>query len=56
MSCLPAVLAALVVMQASQAEIEILPAPTGPLKTGRVSFHWKDSSRDELETSAPDDR
>jgi predicted dienelactone hydrolase len=39
----------------AQAE-EILPAPTGTHKIGRVSFHWKDSARDELETSAPDDK
>jgi hypothetical protein len=35
---------------------EPLPAPTGPHKTGRVSFHWKDSERDELETGAADDK
>ena len=33
-----------------------LPAPTGPHKTGRMSFHWKDATRDELETSAPGDK
>ncbi len=33
-----------------------LPAPTGPHKTGRMSFHWKDAARAELETSAPDDK
>jgi hypothetical protein len=33
-----------------------LPAPTGPHKTGRMSFHWKDASRAELETIAPDDK
>lgn len=33
-----------------------LPAPTGPHKIGRTSFHWKDSARAELETSAPDDK
>jgi hypothetical protein len=33
-----------------------LPAPTGQHKIGRTSFHWKDSARDELETSAPDDK
>ncbi len=33
-----------------------LPAPTGPHKTGRTSFHWKDAARPELETSAPDDK
>ena len=48
-------LAALVVLQASAAEMELLPAPTGPHKTGRMSFHWIDSARDELETRAPDD-
>lgn len=39
----------------AQAE-ETLPAPTGPHKIGRVSFHWTDAARDELETSAPDDK
>ena len=33
-----------------------LPAPTGPHKIGRTSFHWKDDKRAELETSAPDDK
>ncbi len=33
-----------------------LPLPTGPHKTGRMSFHWKDAARDELETSAPGDK
>jgi hypothetical protein len=33
-----------------------LPAPTGPHQTGRMSFHWKEASRDELETSAPSDK
>jgi hypothetical protein len=41
--------------QAVRAE-GLLPAPTGPRETGRVSFHWKDDGRDELETSAPDDK
>jgi Platelet-activating factor acetylhydrolase, isoform II len=40
---------------AAQAEAT-LPAPTGPHKTGRISFHWKDAARAELETSAPDDK
>jgi len=40
---------------ASQAEISF-PAPTGPHKTGRMSFHWKDAARAELETIAPDDK
>ena len=35
---------------------ETLPAPTGPHQTGRMSFHWKDSARAELETSAPEDK
>jgi hypothetical protein len=42
--------------EATPAGMEPLPAPTGPHKTGRVSFHWKDPARDELETSAPDDK
>lgn len=33
-----------------------LPAPTGPHPTGRMSFHWKDAARDELETKAADDK
>ncbi|MGH9753715.1 MAG: alpha/beta hydrolase family protein [Blastocatellia bacterium] len=33
-----------------------LPAPTGPHQTGRMSFHWKDAARDELETKASDDK
>lgn len=33
-----------------------LPAPTGPHPTGRMSFHWKDAARDELETKVPDDK
>jgi hypothetical protein len=42
--------------EAAQAGAEPLPAPTGPHKTGRVSFHWKDADRAELETKAPDDK
>lgn len=33
-----------------------LPAPTGSYQTGRLSFHWKDATRDELETKAPNDK
>lgn len=33
-----------------------LPTPTGPHSTGRMSFHWKDAARDELETKAADDK
>lgn len=40
---------------AVQAEVT-LPAPTGPHQTGRMSFHWKDAARDELETKASDDK
>ena len=47
--------ALLVTVSACQAD-ETLPAPTGPHKTGRMSFHWKDAARDELETSTPDDK
>lgn len=32
-----------------------LPAPTGPARVGRTSFHWKDATREELETKAPGD-
>src|SRR6185503_17068438 len=35
---------------------EILPAPTGPYQTGRMSFHWKDNEREELETKATGDK
>lgn len=35
---------------------EVLPKPTGAHTTGRVSFHWIDDARDELETSATDDK
>ncbi|MGH9937826.1 MAG: alpha/beta hydrolase family protein, partial [Blastocatellia bacterium] len=45
----------LVIGAANQAD-DLLPAPTGPHKTGRMSFHWKDAARAELETSAPDDK
>jgi hypothetical protein len=39
-----------------QAGTELLPAPTGPHATGRVSFHWKDEAREELETKRAGDR
>jgi hypothetical protein len=50
------VLGAGLALQAVQAATELLPAPTGSHKTGRMSFHWKDSERAELETSARNDR
>jgi hypothetical protein len=50
------VLGALIALQEVQADVETLPDPTGPHKTGRMSFHWKDAARDELETRAPDDK
>lgn len=37
-------------------QAEALPAPTGPLPTGRMTFHWIDQARPELETSAPNDK
>ena len=43
-------------LQSPHAETELLPPPTGPHKTGRMSFHWRDAARDELETSAADDK
>lgn len=49
-------LVSLLTLQAAQAEMQPLPAPTGPHKTGRASFYWRDATRDELETSAPDDK
>src|SRR5688572_9522191 len=42
--------------RAGQAGTELLPAPTGPHPTGRMSFHWIDSARAELETSEPNDK
>jgi len=47
---------ALALHLAAQAAQEPLPAPTGPLRTGRMTFHWVDSARQELETSASDDK
>ena len=35
---------------------EVLPSPTGPYQIGRMSFHWKDNEREELETKAPGDK
>ncbi len=35
---------------------EVLPAPTGPYKTGRMSFAWKDDDREELETKGDGDK
>ncbi|MCI0587467.1 MAG: hypothetical protein L0323_11565 [Planctomycetes bacterium] len=43
-------------LQASQPGTELLPPPTGPHGTGRMSFHWKDAAREELETLAGDDK
>ncbi len=40
----------------AQGTSDVLPAPTGPHKTGRQTFHWKDTRRDELETKAPGDK
>jgi hypothetical protein len=51
-----AVLGVVVALGAAQASTEPLPAPTGRHATGRMAFHWKDAARDELETSAPDDK
>jgi len=56
MLTLQVLFAALMGLPAPQAEKEPLPAPTGPHPTGRVSFHWKDATRDELDTKAPDDK
>jgi len=50
------ILGVAIALQAAQAGTELLPAPTGPHKTGRMTFHWKDSARDELETSARNDK
>ncbi|MBX3415196.1 MAG: hypothetical protein KF708_21100 [Pirellulales bacterium] len=46
----------LVLLQAAAVADELLPAPTGPHKPGRTSFHWQDDARDELETAAPLDK
>jgi len=40
------ILALIVARQSTQASMESLPAPTGAHKTGRMSFHWTDASRD----------
>ena len=55
--CVFALTILLLATGSATAQTEItLPAPTGPHKIGRTSFHWKDSTRAELETSAPDDK
>lgn len=46
----------LMLKQATAQAEATLPAPTGPHKTGRMSFHCKEATRAELETSAPDDK
>jgi len=56
MSSLTPILAAILAMLAEPPAPEPLPATTGPHKTGRASFHWKDDAREELETSAPGDK
>src|SRR5262245_6426514 len=56
MLTLAVALGALFAIRATQPAAELLPAPTGPHKTGRTSFHWKDAARDELETAALDDK
>lgn len=46
----------LLVVTHATAQTEVtLPKPTGPHPIGRMSFHWKDAARAELETKAPDD-
>ncbi|MGH7461626.1 MAG: alpha/beta hydrolase family protein [Longimicrobiales bacterium] len=45
-----------ILVLAAQSSTGSLPPPTGPFKTGRMSFHWRDSARAELETRTPDDR
>ncbi len=42
--------------QATAQDDVALPALTGPHPTGRTSFHWKDASREELETKASGDK
>lgn len=51
---LPVTLALTIVVQGTPPATEVLPAPTGPHATGRMSMHWRDT-RPELETRAPDD-
>lgn len=46
----------LILTQTALAQTELLPAPTGPHKTGRVSLHWVDDAREELETKADGDQ
>lgn len=40
----------------AQSITDVLPSPTGPYKTGRMSFHWIDTPREELETKATGDK
>lgn len=54
MTILPSLLVCLAAAIAAE-PIE-LPAPTGSFPMGRVSFHWQDSAREELETAAEGDR
>jgi hypothetical protein len=42
-SILKLIVALPVTLTASQGA-DLLPAPTGPHKTGRMSFHWKDAA------------
>ena len=51
-----AIVAAFFALQSPQSDDEPLPRPTGPHATGRTAFHWRDGSRDELETKAPGDK
>jgi len=56
LAILPLIVCSIESKQAAAQNEVTLPAPTGPHQTGRMSFHWKDAARDELETKASDDK
>jgi hypothetical protein len=39
--------------EAPQARTDLLPALTGPHKTGMMSFHWKDAARESWRRARP---
>jgi pimeloyl-ACP methyl ester carboxylesterase len=46
----------LLIAQSAQSAQNPLPKPSGPHEIGRLSMHWTDTTRAELETLAPDDK
>ena len=44
------------VTTSAQKAPNLLPAPTGPYAVGRMTFHWTDSTRKEVETKAAGDK